>query len=208
MDHSDAGAVPDRIIDASERRQKRDRERTWLPGSHLTRFAMNVVICIGLLNDCDFTQGVEWLQQRRDCRWHKVKQNMTSATLLKEAQDVFLAMSDAQIASFEDPAITGWSNQVYKVAHRFVRDHDLALHVHKVNIQKGLPVPSSVLPELANESLSKRDLTFTAVQEVLPNTATAVRSWSYRWRKRMSATMGRFGERPDLTPAEILAKVM
>jgi hypothetical protein len=174
--------------------------------SHLTRWSMQVILCIGLLNGCDFTHGIDWLKRKRR-RWIlDTFETVRETVLLREAEDEFLKLTDVQVSNFQDPDITGWKSSVYREAHQHIRDSSLALYVHKVNVHKGATVRSPLLPDLAQSEYDKVRPENDALGDLKADTVRASIQWSYRWRKRGNGFLGKFGSRPDIAPAEMREK--
>jgi len=188
------------------RKLKRTRARRY-ENSTLYRFTMQVALCIGLSQRCDFNHSVNWIFQKRR-RWAPdLPEDVSRSELLKEIEDAFMQLTEDELRSWSNPHISNWPPSVYVEADRYLRDQALALGVHNINRNKGLTVRSELLLDLVNTVHQPAFDAEAAVVHLNPKTDSSQRSWGYRWRKRIRGFISCFSNRPRLTMDETREKV-
>jgi len=169
----------------------------------ISHWCLDVALYIGLLTSCSLDHSVEWLMQDSR-RGTKLPHHLAREDVKRIVEDAFLALPDSVLNNWADPVTRSFSRTVVIAAEQYVRDFNLASHVHKANKSKGRTLESRVLPGLAN-ALHDEAVVGPIARPVNAVSDLAVRAWGKRWRRRVGARMGTLGSREEV-PTETLRK--
>ena len=191
-------------------RQIQDRSRQYKRkrwgGSDITRWCLEIALCISCMTNYDFDLGVAWLRSK-ERRGAPVPTDATANELKSLLEDAFLELPHDHLMSWVDPATSSLPTTVIKTALAYAQGHGLASWVQEKNHRTGFVVRTERLIEHYNDMNSSGSTPNNVLRDVRPHTHPTGRKWAQRWRQKHSGFIGSLHVREPVSAGEIRQKV-
>ena len=174
------------------RRFKREREQS----ATITKWCLDVALCISCILSCDFVAGVEWLQSKQS-RGAPLPSEINSTELEEWLQEDFLKADVGRLMSWVDvptcvlPATVLWTARL------------LSKWFREMNVVQVVLVRAERFIEQFNASISVDSVANLLLASVREQQHPTGRKWAQRWRTKHGVVVGRLRAREEISNKEM-----
>jgi hypothetical protein len=192
-----------------EVRRKRDRLKSFVrtreTTASITKWCLDVALCIACILNYDFHAGAIWLQCKHR-RGAPLPIGMETEAVQQLLEEYFLVSDMDRLMSWVDPDTCVLHHTVLKVAQSFAKGYLLANWVRHTNVTHGIVVRTERLIGRFNNSIADDVCTASVLPPIPSHEHPTGRKWAERWRKKHGAVVGKLRVREPITQEEMHGK--